>query len=308
MRPISCATVRLRLERSAPAVLRLRWYVDGVLVGEKRAHESTTLIRVPLERDEHTTCTIEIHDDRDVADRRRLMTTRTVVALRGGWTVEATAELARGASISGTVARADGLARFATVRAESADGVSVETRTDGRGEFTLAGLPAGPLVVSAAGRRLVSTPQVVPTVAGRPTWCTFVLSEPAPDPAPAPMRVGGALRGTVVDRDGGEPEWAAIVEVRDSRGLLLARTRTDRNGTFVVGGSLARSAGLTLVVRSGPGRIAVDTAVRRGVSVGEGQLADVGTVRLPRTPRRAPLLPLHPRASTAAMRLPATRV
>jgi len=94
-----------------------------------------------------------------------------------------------------------------------------------------------------------------------------------------------------------------------SRGVLLGRTRTDHRGRFVVGGDLPASSGLTVVVKSGPDRIAVDERRLRGLGCREAQLVDLGEVSLPRVlhdprPARASL----PRATAAAMSLPATRV
>lgn len=311
MSPAPAGTgIALRLVRATPCVARVRWWgADGRVVGDKRVHDATTLITVPA-----GTWHVEVGDDRSAHDPSRLASAHVEVQVRHGWRTAAQAPLLRGAVLTGSVRTADDdRARWAQVEASGPDGRLLRTRTDGLGVFTLAGLsPGTDVLVSARSRWHQATPVLVrPTSEAGPRM-VLRLSQPllgASRPGGTDPVVGGALRGVVLDADGERASYAAVVELRDARGSLLARTRTDREGRFVVGGDLPASAGLTVVVKSGPGDVVVDRVHLRGLSVGAGQLVDLGTVRITRAPRRPrPHRASLPRATAAALRLPSTRM
>lgn len=301
-------TVRLRIARPAPCVVRLRWWSGGALVGEKRVHDATAALRLPAGR-----WSLEAVDDRVAEDPARLAAGAVEVDVRAGWRTDAEVALARGAVLVGNVRTGDGgWARWAAVEATYADGRVLRSRADGRGAFVLGGVGRGPLLLRATKGAHQSTPQLLDPPPGRHPRLLLPLTEPLlgeSRPGDAEPRVGAAFRGTVVDPLSDQPAYAAVVELRDARGALLARTRTDHAGEFVVGGTLPPSSGLTLVVKSGPDRAVVDRVELRGLACGEARLVDVGRVdllwgaRAPR-PARASL----PRATAAALRLPATRV
>ena len=301
-------TIRLRLLAATPCVARVAWYAGDRLVGERRLWHRETDLVLP---EGHWT--LEVTDERSAHDPARQAPTRLDVQVRAGWSTPVDAVLARGAVLTGFVAdAAPRLARFATVTATTADGRTFSVRADGLGAYTLAGLPGTTCLVRAAKGTLRSAPVVVEPPGGEPRELDLVLTETsaATSRAGAPEpRVGAAFAGRVLDEGTGTASYAAIVEVRDSRGVLLGRTRTDHRGRFVVGGDLPASSGLTVVVKSGPDRIAVDERRLRGLGCREAQLVDLGEVSLPRVlhdprPARASL----PRATAAAMSLPATRV
>ncbi|GHJ59032.1 hypothetical protein NOK12_15500 [Nocardioides sp. OK12] len=311
MSPAPAGTgIALRLVRARPCVARVRWWgPDGRLGGDKRVHDATALVTVPA-----GTWLLDVEDDRSSHDPSRLAPARLEVQVRDGWRTAAQAHLLPGAVLTGSVRTAqDTRARWAEVEASGPGGTLVRTRTDGLGVFTLAGLGAGSdVLVSARSRWHQATPVLArPT---RPAGPRLVLrlAQPllgASRPGGTDPVVGGALRGVVLDADGERASYAAVVELRDARGSLLARTRTDRGGRFVVGGDLPAAAGLTVVVKSGPGDVVVDRVHLRGLAVGAGQLVDLGTVRMTRAARRPrPARASLPRATAAALRLPSTRV
>ena len=302
--------IDLRLVRARPCVARVRWWsADGRLAGDKRVHDATTLLRVPP-----GSWRVEVEDARSSHDPARLAPGRAHVEVRAGWRTAAEVRLAPGATVTGSVRTAsDGRARQVLVEAATTDGTRVHTRSDALGVFTLAGLPRGvDLLVGARSRWHQATPLLVRIGPAPAPRLVLRLAQPllgASRPGGVDPVVGGALRGLVLDADGERASYAAVVELRDARGTLLARTRSDREGRFVVGGDLPDRAGLTVVVKSGPGDVVVDRVHLRGLAVGAGQLVDLGTVRLTRSPRRPrPARASLPRASAASLRLPSTRV
>ncbi|CAB4772261.1 unannotated protein [freshwater metagenome] len=301
-------TVRLRLLAASTCVARVAWYAEGRLVGHRRVwHEETDLF-LPAGR-----WTLEVTDERSVADPTRLAATRVEVVVRAGWRTTTEVVLDRGAVLRGRVVTAEEQrARFATVTATAADGRVFTVRADGLGTLSLSGLPSTTYLVRATKGAWQSAPVLVEPQVGVPTEVALALAEPA-TPASrsgaAELVVGAAFTGTVVDPSTGAPAYAALVELRDARGTLLARSRADHSGRFVVGGDLPASSGLSLVVKSGPDRAVVDRRVLRGLACTEAALVDLGTVVLPhgaRPPRPA----RHdlPRGGAVAMALPATRV
>lgn len=301
-------TIRLRLLAETPCVARVAWYAEGRLVGQRRLWHRETDLVLPEGR-----WTLEVSDERSAHDPSRLAPTRLEVLVRAGWRTATDVVLTRGAVLTGFVAdAAPRLARFATVTATTADGRSFSVRTDGLGGYTLAGLPATACLVRATKGTQRTAPVVVETVGGEQHELDLVLTETSASgsrSATADLLVGAAFTGVVLDEHTGAAAYAAIVEVRDSRGVLLGRTRTDHRGCFVVGGDLPASSGLTVVVKSGPDRIEVDQRRLHGLACREAQLVDLGQVTLPRSPHPArPARASLPRASAAAMSLPATRV
>jgi hypothetical protein len=301
-------TLRVRLLPAQPCVARVTWYADGRRVGSRRLWHRETDLFLPA-----GTWTLKVTDEKAVHDPTRLAGTRVRVAVRAGWRTTADVVLERGAALSGTVRAQDGTpARFATVVATIADGRPVEVRADGRGDFTLAGLPETTVLLRATKSTWQSLPSLLEPRSGRQDGVELALTERSSGTSrsgAAELRVGAAFSGLVVDPATGAPAYAAIVELRDARGTLLARTRADHRGRFVVGGDLAASSGLTLVVASGPDRIAVDRKRLHGLSCGTAQLVDLGTVALPQAACR-PRSERHHLARTdaRALSLPATRV
>lgn len=300
-------TVRLRLVTASTCVARVAWYAEGRLVGHRRVWHRETDLFLPAGR-----WTLEVTDERSVSDPTRLAATRVEVLVRPGWRTTTEVVLERGAVVRGFVAEAaPRLARFATVTATSADGRVHDVRSDGLGAYTLTGLAGGTYLVRAAKGPRLSPPVLLEVPSGGSCELDHVLSEHAAGSraAATDLRVGAAFRGSVVDATTGEPAYAALVELRDARGTLLARSRADHQGRFVVGGDLPASSGLSLVVKSGPDRAVVDRRVLRGLSCGEAALVDLGAVVLPRGARPArPARHDLPRSGSAAMALPATRV
>jgi hypothetical protein len=301
-------TLRVRLLPAQPCVARVTWYADGRRVGSRRLWHRETDLFLPA-----GTWTLEVTDEKAAHDPTRLAATRARVVVRAGWRTTADVVLERGAALSGTVRAQDGTpARFATVVATLADGRTVEVRADGRGEFTLAGLPETTVLLRATKGTWQSLPSLLEPRAGRQGGVDLALTERwsgTSRSGAAELRVGAAFTGLVVDPATGAPAYAAIVELRDARGVLLARTRADHRGRFVVGGDLTASSGLTLVVASGPDRIAVDRKRLHGLSCGTAQLVDLGTVALPQgAPRPRPERHHLARTDARALSLPATRV
>lgn len=301
-------TVRLRLLAASTCVARVAWYAEGRLVGHRRVWHRETDLFLPAGR-----WVLEVTDERSVADPTRLAATRLEVVVRAGWRTTTEVVLGRGAVLRGRVATAEEQrARFATVTATAADGRVFTVRADGLGAFTLAGLPTTTCLVRATKGAWQSVPVLVEPQVGVPTEVALGLVEPATPVSrsgAAELVVGAAFTGTVVDPSTGAPAYAALVELRDARGTLLARSRADHGGRFVVGGDLPASSGLSLVVKSGPDRAVVDRWVLRGLACAEAALVDLGTVVLPhgaRPPRPA----RHdlPRGGAGAMALPTTRV
>jgi len=302
-------TLRLRLLRSAPCVVRVSWSRDGVEVGARRVYDATAALRLPPGE-----WTVDVSDERAADDPTRLAPARLQVTIRDGWATDAEATLSAGAVARGMVrTAADGRSRYAAVQAVAADGRVFRTRADGRGAYVLAGLPADlALMLSARSRFDQSSPVLVTLAAGRNRDHRLLLDQPllgASRPGGVDPVVGGAFQGLVVDPATEQPAYAAVVELRDARGTLLARTRSDRQGRFVVGGDLPPSSGLTVVVKTGPESVVVDRVRLRGLACGQGQLVDLGTVcvqHAPRVPRpaRADLA----RGTAAALTLPSTRI
>lgn len=301
-------TVRVRLLPATPCVARVAWYAEGRLVGHRRLWHRETDLFLPAGR-----WVLEVTDDKAPHDPSRLAATRVAVTVRAGWRTTAEVVLERGAALSGSVTSASGeRARFATVTATAADGRTFSVRADGRGDFTLAGLPAATVLVRATKGGWQSLPVLLEPTAGRHGGLALSLTETwsgVSRSGAAELRVGAAFTGRVVDRETGAAAYAAVVELRDARGTLLARTRADHSGRFVVGGDLPASSGLSLVVKSGPDRIAVDRRKLRGLACAEAQLVDLGSVTLPRS-APAPRPERHdlPRSSARALSLPSTRV
>lgn len=294
--------VRVVVLRPGTCGIRIRWSVEGRILGDRRVYDGAAILRVPV-----GPVAIEISDLRRDDDPDRLATTRGTITARAGWRSELTVHLQPGAVASGRVRSSAGApVRFATVEAHLADGRTLTTRTDGRGEYLLAGLPAGLVRIGATRHGLASIHHPVHAVAGRAAWSELDLTLPVvPAPTMAPSGVGGALRGRAVDADG-EPLSLALVEVRDARGEVVARGRADRRGHFLVGGHLPAAAGLTVVVRTGPDRIVVDRRVVRGVGSRPGRVTDLGAVVVQRSPQRDVVH--HPRTPARGMRLPAIRL
>lgn len=295
--------VRVVVLRPGTCGIRIRWWSGGRILGDRRSFDVATDLRVPV-----GPVAIEISDLRRDDDPDRLATARGSVTTRAGWRSELTVHLQPGAIVSGRVRRSDlAPARFAEVAALLPDGRTVTTRTDGRGEYLLSGLPGGLVRVGAQRRGLTSIQQPVHAVAGRACWAELDLVLPVvPAPVLAPATLGGAVRGRVIDQDG-EVLPLAVVEVRDARGTVLTRGRADRRGEFLVGGHLPAGSGLTVAVHSGPDRIVVDRREVRGVGARPGHVTDLGQVVVTRSPR--PAAPhRHPRTPARGMRLPSIRV
>jgi hypothetical protein len=301
-------TVRLRLVTASPCVARVAWYAQGRLVGHRRVWDRDTDLFLPAGR-----WTLEVTDERSAADPTRLASARVDVLVRAGWRTATEVVLDHGAVLRGQVTTAEEQRpRFATVTATAADGRAFTVRADGLGAFTLSGLPTTTYLVRATKGAWQSVPVLVEPRVGEPTEVALPLAEAAPPASrsgAAELQVGGAFTGHVVDPSTGAAAYAAVVELRDARGTLLARSRADHRGRFIVGGDLPASSGLSLVVKSGPDRAVVDRRVLRGLSCGEAALVDLGTVVLPRGahPQR-PARHGLPRSVSAPMALPATRV
>jgi hypothetical protein len=104
-------TIRLRLFAETPCVVRVAWYADGRLVGQRRLWHRETDLLLPEGR-----WTLEISDERSAHDPSRLAPTRLEVLVRAGWRTATDVVLTRGAVLTGFVAdTAPRLARFATV-------------------------------------------------------------------------------------------------------------------------------------------------------------------------------------------------
>lgn len=295
--------VRVVVLRPGTCGIRIRWWSEGRILGDRRSFDVSTELLVPV-----GPVAIEVSDLRRADDPDRLATARGTVTTRSGWRSDLTVHLQPGAIVSGRVRRGSDRspARFATVQAVLPDGRTVSTRTDGRGEYLLAGLPGGLVRVGAERYGLASIHHPVHAVSGRACWAELDLALPVvPAPVLAPATVGGAVRGRAVDAEG-EALPLAVVEVRDARGLVLTRGRADRQGRFLVGGHLAALSGLTVSVRSGPDRIAVDRRDVRGIGARPGRITDLGDVVVPRSPQRE--VPRHPRTPARGMRLPSIRV
>lgn len=301
-------TVRLRLLAASTCVARVAWYAEGRLVGHRRVWHRETDLFLPAGR-----WTLEVTDERSPADPTRLAATRVEVLVRAGWRTTTEVVLEHGAVLRGTVATAEEQrVRFATVSATAADGRVFTVRADGLGTFTLSGLPSTTYLVRASKGAWQSAPVLVEPQVGEPTEVRLHLVEPVTPVSrsgAAELVVGAAFTGRVVDPTTEAPAYAALVELRDARGTLLARSRAAHAGRFVVGGDLPPSSGLSLVVKSGPDRAVVDRRVLRGLACSEAALVDVGTVVLPRGVRPGrPARSSLPRAASAPMALPATRV
>lgn len=301
-------TLRVRLLPAQPCVARVAWYADGRMVGSRRLWHRETDLFLPA-----GAWTLEVTDEKAPHDPSRLAATRVEVTVRAGWRTTTEVVLDRGAAVSGTVRDEDAVpARFATVTATAADGRTFSVRADGRGEFTLAGLPAVTHLVRATKGTWQSPPVLVEPQPGRTDTVELGLTERwtgVSRSGAAELRVGAAFTGVVLDPATGAPAYAAIVELRDARGTLLARGRADHSGRFVVGGDLVAASGLTLVVKSGPDRIAVDQKRLHGLSCNVAQLVDLGTVALPHAlPRPRPERRSLPRTDARALSLPSTRV
>lgn len=299
-------TLRVRLLPAQPCVARVAWYADGRLVGSRRLWHRETDLFLPA-----GTWTLEVTDEKSPHDPTRLAATRVEVTVRAGWRTTTEVVLDRGAAVSGTVRDASGArARFATVTATATDGRTSSVRADGRGAFTLAGLPALTHLVRATKGTWQSSSVLVEPEPGRSGGLELGLTERStPRSGSTELTVGAAFTGRVLDPATGAAAYAAIVELRDARGTLLARGRADQGGRFIVGGDLGAASGLTLVVKSGPDRIAVGQKRLHGLSCATAQLVDVGTVALPpAVPRPRPERRRLARTDARALSLPSTRV
>ena len=86
--------IDLRLVRARPCVARVRWWsADGRLAGDKRVHDTTTLLRVPP-----GSWRVEVEDARSSHDPARLAPGRAQVEVRAGWRTAAEVRLAPGAT------------------------------------------------------------------------------------------------------------------------------------------------------------------------------------------------------------------
>ena len=111
--------------------IRIRWWSEGRILGDRRSFDVVTELPVPVGSVE-----VEISDLRRVDDPDRLATVRGSITTRPGWRSDLTVHLQPGAIVSGRVRRGTAAvpARFAEVEALLPDGRTVTTRTDGRGE------------------------------------------------------------------------------------------------------------------------------------------------------------------------------
>lgn len=295
--------VRIGIVRPGPSLLRLRWSADGRVLGERRLLGDRAVLHVPA-----GPLVLELVDDRAAHDPRRQAPARTTLRTAPGSRHDVRLVMRHGASVHATLRRADGSPdRFGRLEVLLADGSVRHGRADGDGEVVVAGLPAGAVRVSARSGDRVSTQVPVCLRAGEGVALDLRADLAAlTPPSLVPAALGGAVAGRVLDAATRTPVRAARVELRDARGTLLARGRTDATGHYLLGGDLGSVAGASVVVRSGPDRAAVDRAVVRGVAVtGSGVTAAPETL-LPRTPSRLPAL--HERGTVTALRLPSLRV
>ena len=296
--------IRVRAVRPGPSLLRLRWTHEGRVLGERRLLGSLAVLHVPPGR-----VVVELLDERAPHDPRRQAPARRTLEARAGERHDVLLGLCRGASLRTEVRDHRGApARFAEVEVLLTDGSRRTARADGAGVAVIAGLHAGPVQVRARRRGRVSAATGLTLRPGQPLQALLVLTRAAGEVAPTgPTRLGGAVRGRVVDAEDGTAVARARVELVDARGQVLARGRTDAQGVYVLGGDLPTTSGLTVRVRSGADRAVVDTAARRGVAVTPGQLTELGALALPRSERRVVVGSPHPRGH-AALRLPSLRV
>lgn len=297
--------IRVRAVRPGPSLLRLRWTHEGRVLGERRLLGDLAVLHVPPGR-----VVVELLDERAPHDPRRQAPARRIVQARAGERHDVLLVLRRGASVRAEVRDHRGApARFAEVEVLLADGSHRTARADGQGVVVVGGLHAGPVRLRARRRGRASAATSLTLRPGQAHPALLVLTRTAVEaPAGGPARLGGAVRGRVVDAADASPVPGARVELLDARGRVLARGRTDAAGVYVLGGDLPTSAGLTVRVRSGSDRAVVDTAVRRGVAVVPGRLTEVGALALPRSERRVVVGSPHPRGPVAGLRLPSLRV
>lgn len=162
-RPHGPAPVVTTLGSPTPAAARLSIRdAAGRLVVRRRFHHLGLTHLLPLGR--HT---LTVDDERSLHDPRRLAGSTVVLDVPAEG-AHVALELVPGAVVRATVRDAGGVARFARVRAEHADGEVVEARTDGHGAVALCGLRAGTWTLDAtdARRARCSTPHAVTVAAG----------------------------------------------------------------------------------------------------------------------------------------------
>lgn len=116
---------------------------------------------------------------------------------------------------------------------------------------------------------------------------------------------GATLEGRVVDLRSGQGDLAAVVTLVAADGTELERTRTSRDGHFLLGHGLATADELTVVVTGGPERRHVTRVAVADVTVTAGARCHLGDLALEPT-CRARWTTARP--DNAMMRLPATRV
>ena len=116
---------------------------------------------------------------------------------------------------------------------------------------------------------------------------------------PSVRIIGRVRQGTV--------HYAATVTLLDATGRELERVRTDQAGRFELGRGLFCGRGLTVVASSGVETLHVTRTAVADVTVGPGEVQDLGDLRLPLAGPRAVWRP-RSWSPTPLMKLPVTRV
>jgi len=86
---------------------------------------------------------LQFVDQRPAYDTAKCATTDVRVTVRAGHTLQRTASMRRGAAIVGTLRAGKSAAGWSTVVAVNGDGQSYPTKANAKGQFAVAGLPAG---------------------------------------------------------------------------------------------------------------------------------------------------------------------
>ncbi|WP_415916019.1 carboxypeptidase regulatory-like domain-containing protein [Speluncibacter jeojiensis] len=128
-----------------------------------------------------------------------------------------------GGTLTGTVITRDPGTPVTVVVTDLTGNVVARTETDAAGAFAIHGLPPGQVVVTAAAAAHQPESQVIEIVHGAENVADIVLA--------AVGRVEGVVTGP-----GGAPFAQATVTALDPSGAVVARSATDADGRYRLGG------------------------------------------------------------------------
>ncbi len=198
------AVVHGTIDTPGPCVALLTWSdAAGRILGRRRSHDRTYRLSLPPGR-----YRIDVEDDRALGYTRRHGASHVLVDVGAGERLEQPLLLQPVPVLRGVVEVNGAPERHARVHVQHEDGRRWLLRTDGHGRFLAAGLPAGPLTLTAydARRGACSAPVRVP--AERPDAVIRVDTQTAAVAVRLTLPSGAAApeaRGHLVDAATGEP-------------------------------------------------------------------------------------------------------